>query len=74
MLDGPRFFRYAVRLAAYTGVLAARVAAEQREQDGTPGTPVAARRGGAARPAQNDPHLVAKLSGEGWLEHNVEKG
>lgn len=63
-----------MRLAAYQGVLAARVAAEQQEQRPGGGQSVAGRRrpGGAA--AEVDPNLVGKLTGEGWIEHNEVEG
>lgn len=71
MLTGPRFFRYAARLGAYSGVMAARIYEQQRANE----------RGGASTPSgmpgaapQRDPNLLSKLSADGWLEHNVEKG
>ena len=71
-LDGPRFFRYAVRLSAYSGVMAARVYERQREE--SPGG--AAAQGAAPRSAgaSSDPNLINKLAADGWLEHRTEQG
>lgn len=70
-LSGPRFFRYAVRLGAYSGVIAARAyEAHKAEQRGG-----AASSGGMPSQAvRDDPNLVSKLAAEGWIEHRVEKG
>lgn len=69
-LDGPRFFRYAVRLSAYQGVMAARV--EEERRGGLRGVELRARPSAApqrrAQPA-NDPNIIAKLEAQGWIEH-----
>lgn len=69
-LDGPRYFMLATRLAAYTGVVAARMYKLRQDQEG--GAPSGA-------PAQHvtkvsDSTALAQLAAEGWGEHVTEEG
>lgn len=70
-LAAPRFFRLAVRVAAYTGVMAARAEAERAEERPGGAAPAASRGGARHQGATQDPNLLSKLESEGWLEHHV---
>lgn len=75
-LDGPRYFRLALRLPAYMGVMQAR-AAEERENDGggrhtqtqaptSPGTP--------AKPTRVSESVILAQLADGWVEHTTTEG
>lgn len=69
-IDGPRYFSLAIRLAAYAGVLAARM--EKLRQDERDGGS-AVQQHAASTPARvSDDVLIASLS-DGWVEHIVEE-
>lgn len=70
-IDGPRYFMLAVRLAAYSGVMAARVAkihADEREGgSGAHGGGVS--RSTPERPAKVDDDVALAMLADGWAEH-----
>lgn len=71
-IDGPRYFSLALRLAAYAGVLAARVAkihADEREagngaHSAAPGT--------SSAPTKVDNDVALAMLADGWAEHTTE--
>lgn len=71
-LDGPLYFSLAIRLAAYSGVLAARAEKiRQDEREGVSGAHTAGR--GTSTPAKvSDDAALAMLS-DGWVEHTKEE-
>lgn len=72
-IDGPRYFSLAPRLAAYSGVLAARAEAlRQEEREGGSGAHSAA--GGASERVSHvsDTTAISMLAAEGWAEHVVD--
>lgn len=74
-IDGPRFFSLALRLAAYSGVLAARAAKlREDERKGVSGAHGAAP--ATSTPEQpsrvSDDTALAMLATEGWAEHATE--
>lgn len=74
-IDGPRYFMLAVRLAAYTGVLAARAEKiRQDEREGVDGAhSPAQQRSTPDRPARVDDDVLMASLGPGWIEHVVER-
>lgn len=73
-IDGPRYFMLAIRLAAYSGVIAARAEKiRQDENGGASGAHSAAQqRSTAATPSRvSDDAALAMLS-DGWVEHAKE--
>lgn len=79
-IDGPRYFLLAVRLAAYTGVLAARAEKlRQDEESGVSGAHSAAptHSGRSATPDKpsrvSDDAAIAMLA-DGWVEHTEAEG
>jgi hypothetical protein len=74
-IDGPRYFSLALRLPAYSGVLAARAEKiRQDEREGGSGAHSAAPATSAAAPARvSDDMLIATLAGSGWAEHVTEE-
>lgn len=67
-LDGPRFFRLALRIFAYDGVLTGRLRAEQDNAPGTGGV------GGAAGQDQPERQVsLAEMQAQhgGWIERTV---
>lgn len=76
-IDGPRYFILALRLAAYSGVLAARVAKiHADEREGASGARSAAvGRSTPERPSRvSDDAALAMLALDGWAEHTAEEG
>lgn len=74
-IDGPRYFSLAPRLAAYSGVLAARVAKmREDERTGASGAHSAAQPASTPeRPSRvGDDVAIAMLAAEGWAEHETE--
>lgn len=73
-IDGPRYFMLALRLAAYSGVMAARVAkihADEREGvSGARGAAVS--RTTAERPARVADDVALAMLADGWAEHTTE--
>jgi hypothetical protein len=68
-IDGPRFFRFALRLAAYTGALSARLYHEHKEREGTPaGHSTGSQTQQASR--VSDAVAIAQLGD--WVEHTEE--
>lgn len=64
-LDAPRFFLLAIRLGAYQGALAGRIAAEQRDEDERSGVAP----GSAEKVSHvSDETALAMLANEGWVE------
>lgn len=77
LIDGPRYFSLAPRLAAYSGVLSAR--AEKIRQDEREGVSVAhgaaPTRSTPERPSVvSDDVALAMLAAEGWAEVSKEEG
>ena len=66
-IDGPRYFSLAIRLAAYSGVLAAR--AEKIRQDEREGVSGAQTYSTPARPARVDDDVLLASLADGWVEH-----
>lgn len=75
-IDGPRYFSLAIRLAAYSGVLAAR--AEKMRQDeregGSEARSAAQRTSTPAAPARVDDDVLIASLADGWVEHATERG
>ncbi len=74
-IDGPRYFSLAIRLAAYSGVLAARAEKmRQDEREGVSGAHSAAQRHSSpSSPSRvTDDALLASLA-DGWVEHVKEE-
>lgn len=76
-LDGPRYFALAVRLAAYAGVMQARIIKAKEDERGGQQAPASPAASTGARPAEKvsrvaDDTALAMLAAEGWVEH--EKG
>lgn len=74
-IDGARFFVLAVRLAAYSGVLAARVAkihADEREA-GSGAHGAAVSRSTPERLARVDDDVALAMLADGWAEHVTEE-
>lgn len=73
-IDGPRYFSLAIRLAAYSGVLAARAEKiRQDEREGGSGAHSAAQRTSTpARPARVDDDVLLASLADGWVEHVTE--
>lgn len=73
-MDGPRYFRLALRLAAYMGVMAAR--AQERDQQERPTAAPTARHSHATHPqgqtARVDEDVLFANLSDGWLEHTKE--
>ena len=73
-IDGPRYFSLAIRLAAYSGVLAAR--AEKMRQDeregGSGARSNAQRTSTPAAPARVDDDVLIASLADGWVEHAIE--
>lgn len=74
-LDGPTYFERAVRLSAYSGVLAARAAqAQEDERTGRSSSPTGRTASAVGVPAGRDVEIVddtaglAMLVAEGWAE------
>ena len=70
-IDGPRYFSLAIRLAAYSGVLAARAEKiRQDEREGVSGAHSAAQTHSTpARPARVDDDVLLATLADGWVEH-----
>lgn len=81
-IDGPRFFSLAARLAAYSGVMAARAyKLREDERNGVSGAHGAAQphsRAAASSPANpsrvSDAVAVAMLAADGWVELSKDEG
>lgn len=80
-IDGPRYFSLAARLAAYSGVLAARAAKlHEDERKGASGAHSPAHGGAVARSTPEQPSRIsddaalAMLALDGWAEHEKEEG
>lgn len=66
-LDGPRFFRYVVRLSAYAGVLQARAVAEEEKRN--PTAPASSGGGRSAQRATEVADSVKLQSMPDWIEY-----
>lgn len=73
-IDGPRYFSLAIRLAAYSGVLAARAEKmRQDEREGGSGARSAAQRTSThSAPARVDDDVLIASLADGWVEHAIE--
>lgn len=73
-IDGPRYFSLAIRLTAYSGVLAARAEKmRQDEREGAGGAYSAAQRTYTSeRPARVDDDVLIASLADGWVEHVTE--
>ena len=74
-IDGPRYFSLAIRLAAYAGVLAARVEKmRQDEREAGDGVHSAAvSRSTPERLARVDDDVALAMLADGWAEHVTEE-
>lgn len=75
-IDGPRYFRLAVRLPAYMGVMQARAAEEQEKDNGgaAPAPTSSTLRNTSEKPTRvSESVLIAQLS-DGWVEHTTTEG
>lgn len=69
-LDGPRYFSLALRLTAYSGVMAARAEKiRQDEENGPHGGTVPRGAANNERSTLSDDAAIAMLSADGWVEH-----
>lgn len=74
-IDAPRYFSLASRLAAYAGVIQARVVAEReesREGRHEAHSPASAPSSPADPSRVSDVGALAMLAADGWVEHSTE--